>query len=80
MPKESRFVIVGHYLEGRTQVDVAQHLNIPHSTVTSHIRTGLNQLQHKMKAKGVILPAAVLGGMMLSEITQAAPNSLTTSM
>ncbi len=80
LPEENRSVIVAHYLEGRTQVDVAQHLNIPRSTVTSRIRTGLNQLQHKMKAKGITLPAAALGGMMLSEITQAAPSSLTTSM
>lgn len=80
LPEENRAVIVAHYIEGRTQVDVAKHLDIPRSTVTSRLRVGLDRLHQKMKAKGVVLPAAALGTMMISEITHAAPISLTTSM
>lgn len=77
---EHRTVIVSHYLEGNTQVEVAGMLGVPRTTVNSRIKAGLDMLQRNLKARGISVPVTALGTMMLSEITHAAPAVLANTM
>jgi RNA polymerase sigma factor (sigma-70 family) len=80
LPQENREVIVAHFLQGQTQVEVAEQLGVPRTTVVSRIKAGLDKLERKLKSRGVLVPAAALSAMMTTEITSAAPASLANAM
>ena len=80
LPEPYRAVLVSHYLEGHTQVEVAATLGIPRTTAISRIQKGLDLLRIRLNARGVSLPAAALGAMLATELSHAAPPTLTTAM
>lgn len=80
LPDACRAVIVSHYLEGHTQVEVADQLGIPRTTVSSRIQKGLGLLERKLKSRGVVVPAVALFGMMATEMSYATPASLAEAM
>jgi len=80
LPEKLRAVIVSHYLEGHTQVEVASLLAIPRTTVSSRLQKGLDHLRTRLSARGVSLPAAALGAMLVAELSHAAPPTLTVAM
>jgi len=80
LPDENRDVIVAHFLQGHTQVEVAERLGIPRTTVSSRIKAGLDRLERKLKTRGVVVPSAALSGMMVTEMALAAPPSLAEAM
>jgi RNA polymerase sigma factor (sigma-70 family) len=77
---DSREVIVAHFLEGHTQVEIAERLGITRQAVHKRIARGLDSLHQKLKSRGVVVPAAALAAMMASEITVAASASLAATM
>jgi len=77
---ESRAAIVCHYLQGHTQTEVAAILGIPRTTVRSRIEKGLDQLQRRLKARGITVPAAALASMMAANLSHAAPPGLANAM
>ncbi|MFP6582919.1 MAG: sigma-70 family RNA polymerase sigma factor, partial [Candidatus Hydrogenedentota bacterium] len=80
LPDACRAVIVAHYSEGHTQVEVAERMGIPRTTVSSRIQKGLGLLERRMKSRGVVVPAAALSGMMATGMSHAAPASLAEAM
>jgi RNA polymerase sigma factor (sigma-70 family) len=77
---DSREAIVAHFLEGHTQVEVAQRLGITRQAVHKRIARGLDSLHRKLKSRGILVPAAALSGMLTSEIAVAATASLAATM
>ena len=80
LPEPYRAVLVSHYLEGHTQVEVASKLGIPRTTAISRIQKGVDLLRIRLKARGVSLPVAALGALLAAELSHAAPPTLTTAM
>ena len=80
LPEPYRAVLVSHYLEGHTQVEVAATLGIPRTTAIGRIQKGLERLRKRLNARGVGLPAAVLGALLAAELSHAAPPTLTAAM
>jgi RNA polymerase sigma factor (sigma-70 family) len=80
LPIENREVIIAHFLEGHTQVDVAQKFGVSRHVVADRMKKGLDSLHRKLRSRGVAIPAAALSTMMTSEIVYAAPSTLTAAM
>ena len=65
-----------HFLQGRTQTEVADELGVNQSTVSRRIERGVGQLRAKLAEAGVAVSAAVLPGLLLDYAVVAAPASL----
>ncbi len=76
---EERAVIVEHYLEGRTQVEIAGHMGISQSSVSRLLDQSIVHLRAKLKTKGLLCGSA-LGAMMSASSSQAAPAALVASL
>ena len=76
---EERTVIVEHYLEGRTQMEMAGRMGLSQSSVSRLLDQSIQHLRAKLKAKGLLCGAA-LGAMMIAASSQAAPATLIASL
>ena len=50
LPQRQRQVLVASFVEGRTNRDVAERLDLPLGTVKSDIRRGLRALRSELEA------------------------------
>jgi RNA polymerase sigma factor (sigma-70 family) len=80
LPDNERAVIVARFLEGRTQSEAAEHLNISRTTVQIRIKKGLEHLQRSLKSRGAIVSAGALSIMLTSNLSHAAPATLASAM
>ena len=60
LPELLREPLVRHYLEGRSQGDIAAGLGVSQSTVSRRIERALDGLRATLRERGVIASAAVL--------------------
>lgn len=79
LPSDEREVIIEHYLEGRTQTEIAQRLGISQSSVSRLLEQSLDHLRARLKNKGVRCGAA-LGSMMSAASSEAASATLHASL
>jgi len=73
LPEELRLPIVLHYLQGRSQADVAEELQVSQPTVSRRIDEGVGRLREHMKQAGFVVSAAVLAGFLAENAACAAP-------
>ena len=83
LPEELRGPLVMHFLEGRSQREIAKHLRVSQSTVSRAVDSGITELRTRLKSKGLICGAGLVA-MLLSQASSAAaagvPTSLTLSL
>jgi RNA polymerase sigma factor (sigma-70 family) len=58
LPEEERDAVVGHFLCGRSQKDIAQDARVSPGTISRRIEKGLATLAQAMKASGLALAGA----------------------
>lgn len=78
LAEEERTVIIEHYLEGRSQMDIARRIGLSQSSVSRLLDKSIEELRTKLKSKGLFCGLALSGMMTVS--SQAAPASLVTSL
>ena len=76
LPDELREVLVGHFLERRTQTQLAAELGVSPATMSRRINEGVEAIRKKLSRSGVIVSAVVLGVMLMEHTAQAAPMAL----
>ena len=54
LPEEVRVPVILHFLEGKSQTEIAQELDINQSTVSRRIEKGLSELREKLRQAGVV--------------------------
>lgn len=69
-----------HYLEGRSQSQVAAELGINQSTVSRLLRKALTELRERLKAAGVVPSVAALAALLTENAATAAPDTLIASL
>ncbi len=52
LPDELRLPLIGHYLEGRAQGELAEELGVSRPTINRRISDGLDQLRATLRARG----------------------------
>ncbi|MHC4914982.1 MAG: sigma-70 family RNA polymerase sigma factor, partial [Planctomycetota bacterium] len=73
LPAGQRDAVVLHYLEGKTQVEVASELRCDQSTVSKRIRGAMERLRGALARRGVDVSAAVLGSALAANALSTAP-------
>lgn len=77
--EQERTAIIEHFLEARTQAEVAARLGVSQSTVSRLLESSLVRLRERLRAKGVICGAG-LGAAMMQQSTLAAPRALVVAL
>jgi RNA polymerase sigma factor (sigma-70 family) len=80
LPDELRDPLARHFLQGKTQAEVAEELGVDRSSVSRRMNKGLERLRTVLKRRGVIVTSAALGTLLLSSSAQAAPVALTAAL
>lgn len=80
LPDDLRVVVVEHFLQRRTQSDIAKELGVSAMTVSRRVDSGIDQLRKKLKKAGVIVSAALLASLVSEHAVYAAPASLTAAL
>lgn len=73
LDEEIREVLIRHFFEGRATTDIANDNGTSQPTVSRRIKSGVTELRKKLKQRGVIVPAVVLGSLLGENAVQAAP-------
>lgn len=80
LPEDIRAPLVLHYLEDRSQEEVAAELEVNQSTVSRRLEKGVAELREKLRKAGVVASAALLATLLGQEAAQAAPATLVASL
>jgi len=80
LPEDLRAPLVMHFLEGKTQAEVAEQLGVNQSTISRLIGKGTYELRVRLKKMGVVASVAVLVGLLNQSAATAAPPTLTTAL
>ncbi len=79
LPAALREPLVAHYLEGRTQQELASRMGVSQSTVSRQLEVALRELRTRLRCQGVMCGAG-LAALLSAHTAQAAPASLTSSL
>lgn len=80
LPDDLRLPIIRHYLEGRTQEQIAQELQVTHSAISKRLQRGTDELRRLLTKAGVTLSVAALASLLSANAAQAAPLALTAAL
>ncbi|OYW17204.1 MAG: hypothetical protein B7Z55_13010, partial [Planctomycetales bacterium 12-60-4] len=79
LPERLRSLVIEHYLEQRTQQEIAKRHGLSQSTVSRQIETGLQLLRDGLRGRGVICGLG-FAALLVTHTAQAAPAALTVAM
>ena len=79
LPPQQSSLIIEHFLEGRTQTDIARSMGVSQSSVSRLIDQAIDSLRSRLKAKGVLCGAG-LGVMIATQSAEAAPVTLISAL
>lgn len=80
LPDELRVPLVMHYLESRSQSDVAEVLGLSQPTVSRRIEKGVEVLREELGMLGLAIPVGALALLLTEKTTEAMPASLTAAL
>jgi len=80
LPDDLRHAVVEHFLERRTQADIAKELGVSAMTISRRVDAGIEDLRKNLKKAGVIASAGALALLLTENAVQAAPAALTASL
>ena len=72
LPNELREVLVLYFLEGRTQTEIARHLDRNQATVSRAIERGISAMRESLRTRGVTAGAG-LAALFTAQTAQAMP-------
>lgn len=72
-----RQIVIGHYLEGRSQSEVARRLEVDQSTVSRRLAQGLEEIRSHLRRMGILTSIAALMNVLGHSSAHAAPPHLT---
>jgi RNA polymerase sigma factor (sigma-70 family) len=71
LPEELRTLLIGHFLQRRTQAELAAEMGVSPATMSRRLAEGVELIRKRLRARGVIATAAVLT-VFLAERTASA--------
>ena len=79
LPQELREVLVLYFLEGRTQAEIARHLDRNQATVSRAIERGISAMREALKTRGITCGIG-LAAFLTSQSAHAMPAALQASL
>jgi len=80
LPEELRVPLVLHFLQARTQADVADEMGVDQSTISRRLDRGVEELRKRLKNVGMLIAVAPLAGLLVENAVVAAPPTLAASL
>lgn len=71
LEEDLRDILLRHYLQGQSTVQIATATGVSQPTISRRIEQALELLRGKLRAKGVMVSATVLAGLMTQAMTSA---------
>ena len=79
LPDNLRVPLVMHFLQGRSQRDIAEQMGVNQSTVSRHVDEGLSVLRDHLRTRGLLCGAG-LAALLTANSASAAPATLLASL
>jgi RNA polymerase sigma factor (sigma-70 family) len=76
LPERLRVPVILHYLEGRTQEDIAAQLSLTHSAISKRLSKGIESVRKSFAAKDLLFSVGTLSALFTAHAIQAAPSTL----
>lgn len=76
LDRETRHVLVAHFLQGRTTRQIALVHGVSQATVSRRVDAGVTQLRAALRKRGLLVAAGVLSTLLGKNAVQAAPPAL----
>jgi RNA polymerase sigma-70 factor (ECF subfamily) len=73
---QTRRIIIDHYLQSKSQAEIADQQEISQATVSRRINAGITLLREKLQKRGLIIAAAALANLFTQNAVEAAPAML----
>lgn len=73
LPQELQSPIILHYLQGKSQSEIAGIIGADQSTVSRRLNKGVNELRKRLQKAGVVVSVAVLASCLAAGSAEAAP-------
>ena len=80
LPKRLREVVIAHYLEGRSQREMAEDSGEHQSTISRRLDKGVDELRRHLSKAGVAISAAAFALLLTENAAIAAPAALTANL
>ena len=80
LPEDLRDLLVRHFLQGRSQVEIAAALGVNQSTVSRHVDKSVGLLRAELKRAGVVVPVALLVTLLSANAASAAPTTVVAAL
>lgn len=80
LPEDLSSVVIGHFLEGRTQAEIADSLELSPSAVSRRVDRAVEEIRKHMKGRGITVGVALLSGLLGEASAEVIPQSLTASL
>lgn len=80
LPDELRTPILLHYMEGRSQEEIARELGVSQPTISRRLTSGVEELRGRLRKAGCIVALALLGAFLAERAAEAAPATLTAAL
>lgn len=79
LPNELRALLIEHFLEQRTQAELATRYGLSQSTISRQIESGVAEIRSRLRKRGIVCGTA-LAGLLMAHTAQAVPAALTASL
>ena len=76
LPEDTRILLTEHFLNGKSQRQLAKETKTSTATICRRIKAGLIELRTQLGKAGYIVSATALTSLFASQTTQAAPSAL----
>ena len=73
LDEETREILIAHFFEGRSMVDVAADKGMSQPTVSRRVESGVSRLRGQLQKRGIIVTVITLGGLLGQNAAEAAP-------
>jgi RNA polymerase sigma factor (sigma-70 family) len=73
LDEEMREILIGHFFEGRTTVEIAADKGISQPTVSRRIEAGIGELRENLRKRGVVVALAGFSSLLTQNAVEAAP-------
>jgi RNA polymerase sigma factor (sigma-70 family) len=80
LPRDEREAVIAHFLEGRTQSDIARAMDISQQAVSLRIKRGIEVIRSTLRGKGVTIGAGALTATLSSNAVAEASHALTAAL
>ena len=80
LPKELRDVLIRHFIQGKTQPEIADSLGVNQSTVSRRLQRGVELLRKKLRKAGVVASVVAITTLLSANAVHAAPTTLVAAL